>query len=280
MAKLKIDAFIDPILDYINTNQYHKKYFDFTFKAQKYEPKILLKIISTVLKEGISWRSIDDFYGNYEMFPKWQTVYAFYRKLINKKIIVSTYAQMLKKYYIKTGNGSLKYRFTDTSFIYSRNGGKNVKFNKYFGRKKCCKLSLITDSNGIPYNIFVGNGNTHDCKILMQQINTRNIVNIDTNNNCTYFMADSGYDTKEMRDVLSSLNFTPLIPFNKRNTKDTQKINTMLKKDYNLYKKRIKIEHTFGTLKNNKRLLTRYEKLSETFLNFIFTHFIKVLHTM
>jgi len=22
-------------------------------------------------------------------------------------------------------------RFTDTSFIYSRNGGKNVKFNKY-----------------------------------------------------------------------------------------------------------------------------------------------------
>jgi hypothetical protein len=114
----------------------------------------------------------------------------------------------------------------------------------------------------------------------MQQINTQNIVDIDTNNNYTYFMADSGYDTKEMRDVLSSLNFTPLIPFNKRNTKDTQKINTLLKKDRNLYKKRIKIEHAFGILKNNKRLLTRYEKLSETFLNFIFMHFIKVLHTM
>jgi hypothetical protein len=36
-------------------------------------------------------------------------------------------------------------------------------------------------------------------------------------------MADSGYDTKVMRDESSSLKFTPLIPFNKRNTKDTQK---------------------------------------------------------
>ncbi len=54
----------------------------------------------------------------------------------------------------------------------------------------------------------------------------------------------------------------------------------MSKKYRNLYKKRIKIEHVFGTLKNNKKLLTRYEKLSETFLNFIFIHFIKVLSTM
>jgi len=27
MAKLKIDAFIDPILNYINTNPDHQKYF-------------------------------------------------------------------------------------------------------------------------------------------------------------------------------------------------------------------------------------------------------------
>ena len=104
MTKLKIDAFIDPILNYINTNPDHQKYFDFTFKAQKYEPKLLLKMIGIVLKEGLSWRSIATFYGDYEIFPKWQTVYAFYKKLINKRIILSTYAQMLKKYYIKNKN--------------------------------------------------------------------------------------------------------------------------------------------------------------------------------
>jgi len=39
---------------------------------------------------------------------------------------------MLRKYYRKNKNKLLKYRFTDTSFIYSRNGGTSVKFNKYF----------------------------------------------------------------------------------------------------------------------------------------------------
>ncbi len=88
MGKLKIDSFIVPILNYINTNPDCQKYFDFTFKAQKYDPRLLLEIIGIVLKEGISWRSITTFYGDYEIFPKWQTVYAFYRKLINKKIIL------------------------------------------------------------------------------------------------------------------------------------------------------------------------------------------------
>ena len=48
---------------------------------------------------------------------------AFYKKLVNKKIILNTYAQMLRKYYGKNKNKLLKYRFIDTSFIYSRNGG-------------------------------------------------------------------------------------------------------------------------------------------------------------
>ena len=102
---------------------------------------------------------------------------------------------MLQKYYEKNKNKLLKYRFTDTSFIYSRNGGASVKFNRYFGRKKCCKLSLITFSNGIPYNIFIDGGNRSDSKIFMKQISTENIVNVDlpTNNNVNYFLADSGY---------------------------------------------------------------------------------------
>jgi hypothetical protein len=40
--------------------------------TQKYEPRLLLNIIGSVLKEEIRWGSITDFYGNYEIFPKWQ----------------------------------------------------------------------------------------------------------------------------------------------------------------------------------------------------------------
>ena len=203
MGCLAINSFIDPILNYINTDKNIKKYFDFTYKSQKFQPRMLLEIIGRVLKEGISWRSIDTFYGHDSTYPKWQTVYAFYKKLINKKIILNTYAQMLRKYYRKNKNKLLKYRFTDTSFIYSRNGGTSVKFNKYFGRKKCCKLTLITDSSGIPYNIFIGGGNISDCKIFVKQISTENIVNVDvpTNNNFNYFLADSGYATLKKYEI-------------------------------------------------------------------------------
>ena len=64
MGGIKIDAFIDPILNYINTSEKNKKYFNFTYKAQKYKPRLLLELIGKVLKEGISWRSIDTFYGH------------------------------------------------------------------------------------------------------------------------------------------------------------------------------------------------------------------------
>jgi len=42
----------------------------------------IIKNDRMVLKEGLSWRSIATFCGDYEIFPKWQTVYAFYKKLI------------------------------------------------------------------------------------------------------------------------------------------------------------------------------------------------------
>ncbi len=51
--------------------------------------------------------------------------------------------------------------------------GKMLNSINILEEKKCCKLSLIVDVNGIPYNIFIGNSNTNDCKILIQQLDTQ-----------------------------------------------------------------------------------------------------------
>jgi len=40
-----------------------------TYKSQKFQPRMLLEIIGRVLKEGISWRSIDTFYGYDSTYP-------------------------------------------------------------------------------------------------------------------------------------------------------------------------------------------------------------------
>ena len=47
----------------------------------------MLEIIEKVLKSGISWRDINIFYGNFKNYPKWNTVFKFYKKLIERKII-------------------------------------------------------------------------------------------------------------------------------------------------------------------------------------------------
>ena len=237
---LNIKSFINPILIYIKKNTFVKKYYNFTYKTQKYSPQIMLEIIEKVLKSGISWRDINIFYGNFKNYPKWNTVFKFYKKLIERKIIFNTYKEMLKTYFVRGKNKKLSYRYTDTSFIYSRNGGECVKFNKFFGRKKCCKLSLITDVNGIPYNIGIYEGNIHDSLIFIDQLKSKNIVDIDTNNYKgkgkykEYFLADSGYDTNEIKLELEKLGLIPLIPQNKRNIKNPNKIKKFTEKEPHL----------------------------------------------
>jgi len=121
------------------------------------------------------------------------------------------------------------YRYTYTSFIYSRNGGECVKFNK------CCKLSLITDINGIPFNIGIYGGNIHDSTIFIDQLKSKNIVDIDTNNYFKeYFLADSGYDTNEIKLELENLGRIPLIPQNNRNIKKPIKIKKFTEKEPHL----------------------------------------------
>ena len=249
-----------------------RKYYNKTKKIQKYPAELMLKLIAQVLETGISWRSLDTFYSKNKEKPKWITVYKFYNQLINRKIILNTYAQMLKKYFVKGKNNKLNYRYTDTSFIYSRNGGESVKYNKFFGRKKCCKVSLITDKYGVPFNISIYNGNINDSAILLDQLNSKNIIDIGENNEKkNYFFADSGYDSSKIRSKLKELNLIPIIPTNKRNTKDKEKLekNKCTQYEKMLINSRSKIEHINNTIKQNKTLNVRYQKYMSNYTNFV-----------
>ena len=77
-------------------------------------------------------------------------------------------------------------------------------------------MSLITDINGIPFNIGIYGGNIHDSTILLYQLNSENIVNVIGDK---YFLADSGYDTIKIKKNISKLGMTYLIPQNRRKTK-------------------------------------------------------------
>ena len=57
----------------------------------------------------------------------------------------------------------------------------------------------------------------------------------------TYFLADPGYDSKQIRSELNNMNYKPLIIQNKQNIKDPAKLNSLNNKEKKIYKKRLVI---------------------------------------
>jgi transposase len=78
----------------------------------------------------------------------------------------------------------------------------------------------------------------------------------------THAMMDKAYDSKSMREQLIVHDMVPVIP------PKSNRIATIAY-DKTLYKLREKVERFFNNLKQFRRIATRYEKLSQTFLAFI-----------
>jgi transposase len=73
---------------------------------------------------------------------------------------------------------------------------------------------------------------------------------------------DKGYDSNPIREHLLAQDIVPVIP-PKSNRTDA------IDYDHALYRLREKVERFFNHLKQFRRIATRYEKLSQTFLALI-----------
>jgi transposase len=78
----------------------------------------------------------------------------------------------------------------------------------------------------------------------------------------THAIMDKGYDSNGIRAQLLAEDIVPVIPPKSNRTEP-------LAYDTELYKLREKVERFFNNLKQFRRIATRYEKLSQTFLAFI-----------
>lgn len=78
----------------------------------------------------------------------------------------------------------------------------------------------------------------------------------------THAIMDRGYDSNHIRAQLLAQDMVPVIPPKSNRT-------ATIDYDTDLYKLREKVERFFNSLKQFRRIATRYEKLSQTFLAFI-----------
>ena len=204
------------------------KFYEKKYPNSKYTLNEIIKTIIFKLQTGLSWKKIPN-----------GTTYFFHFSRI-KFIFGNIYKKMLSKYLCYDTKTKLKYISTDTTFIKNNYGINKVERNKYFKNKKCSKISTIVDINGIPLSLFLFPGNENDMILLKPLFKhfkcNKNIIL----NNTKYFSADKGYDSNNIRGFLKTKNIDTMIPINRRNTKNTIKLeeNKLTKSEIKIYKKK------------------------------------------
>ena len=249
------------------------KSFNFSNVHQKYFLTDYLIDILYVLKTGIAWRDL-------RSHINWISVYKTYCKLVSFKIIEACYQDLLDKYLSKSLPSKMGHILTDTSFVPNKHGHDVIGFNHFYNRKRGTKISLITDSDGIPLDVKCYAGNRYDSKLLdrhLNEIKDNNPIksyHSDKRHN-RYFLADAGYDSKENHEKLKLLGYVPKIAKNKRNSKKKQE--KLTAKDKQIYKKRLNVEIMFKRIKDSRRITNRYDCKIGNFKTFIYLALVKIL---
>lgn len=243
-------------------------------KRRKYTLKTIIKEVIYILKTGLSYSN----YGYENRMPmKAKTLHGYVSMFSTDRVFEKIYINLYSKFFSKQEKTRLKYQYIDSSFILNKNGQKKINNkrkigrNKFYKNKNGIKLSIICDSIGIPNSVTFAPGNMNDAIIgftnlakLHQLSKSAQLKNKPT------LMGDKGYDTLNFRKKCIDTNYKPLIDFNKRNTKNENKIKKFTTSQKTLYKKRIKVENCFGWLKQNKRISVILDKNIDTFINFTY----------
>lgn len=144
------------------------------------------------------------------------------------------------------------------------------------------KLSIIVETNGIPISIVIETGNVHDSKIFTKNINEliydpKSLKYKNNNRYKQYFLADAGYDSRAIREELTSRGYKVFIPKNKRGTKIASKVST--KEEKRIYKKRMIVENMFSRIKQYRRLNNIYEKNVGSYKSYLYFTLSKIITT-
>jgi transposase len=111
------------------------------------------------------------------------------------------------------------------------------------------------DALGNPLTYEVTAGNINDCVTGYEMLQSFDVKEKNV-------IADRGYDTNAILNLLEEEQAHPVIPSRKHRS-------IQRPTDWWLYKERHLVECLFNKLKHNRRLATRYDKLSRTFVAFL-----------
>jgi transposase len=209
-----------------------------------------IEIIYKVLRTGTQWKHINTplHYTTYhKKFIKWnnnnlfQNVFYIIIKLLEHENILNS--DFLKDLYI------------DSTMIKNIKGTEFLGMNHYDRNRKGNKVSIVVTKTGIPLGMCLSTSNIHDINLIEDTLDDIKIKIIGSR-----LGGDKGYISKKIKDKLKKEKNINLITNLRNNSKET--LNT---EDKEFLKKRHIVENTFSWLKNNKKLINRYESKAINF---------------
>src|SRR4051812_15258648 len=117
------------------------------------------------------------------------------------------------------------------------------------------KIHMAVDACGFPIDFEITGGEVQDCRVASEFF--AKLPGAD------YMIADKGYDSEPLREIIREKSSTPIIP-RKSNSK-TGNDNM----DWGLYKYRHLVENVFARLKHFRAIATRYDKLKRNYASMV-----------
>lgn len=255
---------------------------DFYKRNVKYTLEDYIIGIIDVLKNYQSWNS-------YTGKVNGNTLRKKYNEWVKLGVFEDVYETSLKKYLKNTKiTEELKYQSIDSTFIEDINGSKYASYSGIYKRRKGesskgIKITSIVTTNGIPISVSINTAKNNDTPILPNAI--KNIViNCNTkrysnhNRFKQYFLADSGYDSKNNIKLIKKLGYTSLIKYNKKNTKNKNLMRIFNKKQEKIYKKRNIIENYHSWFKKFIKIKCLYEHKIENYRGLLLLGISIIIH--
>ncbi|QBR84945.1 IS5 family transposase [Legionella israelensis] len=209
--------------------------------------RLFIEGIMWMAQNGARWRALPKEYG------KWSTVH--------KRFICWSKRGIWQMIFnILAVDADTEWLMIDSTVIRAHqhaSGAKRGQENQALGRSKggfSTKIHALCDALGNPLKFILTPGQTSDytqALPLLEGLTT------------TAILADKEYDADYIINAATDMNAVAIIP---------PKANRKAQREYDkeIYKERNLIERMFNKLKHFRRVATRYDKLAQSFLSFVY----------
>jgi len=125
---------------------------------------------------------------------------------------------------------------------------------------------MLCDANGTPLRFLLSGGQASDISYaqpLLDEVSIPSRQRGRPRKRCKWLLADKGYDAEALRRYCDQYRMQPVIPLRSMKRKPKPGLPRLF--DRPKYRQRNIIERMFGWLKENRRIVTRFDKLAKSY---------------